>query len=157
MFSVPFSIFPPAFTRDDEKRPEPMLRRPSTNARRRCRRWQSRGAALSFIRASQAAGGERPFGMSVRRESGEPRLVRLRIWPLLSAFGPKTRDGKGPRIRRDGANNEGKSTGQLVGDCRLATSGTSSVASGDRIGERSNLLSAKGSASTASANTKRPS
>jgi hypothetical protein len=83
--------------------------------------------------------------------------MRLPIWPLPSAFGRKTADGKGPRVRRAGANNEGKSTGQLGGDCRLAASGTSSVASGDRIGERSNLIPANGSASTASANTKHPS
>ena len=97
------------------------------------------------------------MGMSIGRESGEPRLVRLRIGPLQSAFGPKSADGKGPRIRRAGASNEGKSTGPLRGDCRFAASGTSSVASEVRIGALSNLMPANGSASTASANTKQPS
>ena len=95
--------------------------------------------------------------MSIGRELGEPRLVRVRIGPLQSAFGPKTADGKGPRIRRAGASNEGKSAGPLAGDCRLVASGTSSVASGVRIGERSNLMPAKGNASTASASSKQPS
>jgi hypothetical protein len=94
--------------------------------------------------------------MSIARESGKPRLVRLRIRPLLSAFGPKTADGKGPRTGRAGARNEGRSRGPLGGDCRLVPSGTSAVASGVRIGARSTLMPANGSASTASASTKQP-
>jgi hypothetical protein len=77
--------------------------------------------------------------------------------PLLSAFRPKTADGKGPRTRRDGARNEDRLRGPLGGDCRLVPSGTSSVASGVRIGARSILMPANGRASTASANTKQPS
>ena len=45
----------------------------------------------------------------------------------------------------------------LGGDCRLVPNGTSSVASGVRIGARWILMPANGSASNANARTKQPS
>ena len=76
------------------------------------------------------------MGRPIARESEARKFVRLRSRLLLSAFGRKIADGKGPRIGRAGARNDGGSGDVLGGDCRVVPSGTSSVASGVRIGAR---------------------